>query len=599
MKGDGGESSASSGTGGHALGEVRSELRRLGYLDHKVERFLLQDALRRSPPWRALALLGLKVGVLIGLPVAAALALALAAVNGHLRHSPFDLLPLFVHLAVPAVLLLGLAFLAISGLLAAVVRLTHARRIEALSFAFALLASALSVAVALRLGAASELAEELPGWLSLALALTVPALAWMVFRVSHGGLLSLSIRLTESIPEPRLASYGRAWLGVLLVVSFLVMVPAALEVRRSGEAERPPSLPESSGDRVLVVGIDGVLPQELDFLTAAGELPALARLSSAAGGGVLARYERPPVEPITFWASVATGLPASEHGLESLDTYRPAGMERPLRRSGWLRHWWRRMQPVGLAEHRPLLAGQRRAWAFWELATRGGAPALVVDWWGTFPAPETPGRLIAHGGYQLLVGGDGVGVVPPEGSLPEVAARAASGSAPPASLLAGLRRVLGEAEADDLAWRALSPDVFYRDEFKLGLEAGASAPRVSALYLPGLDIAAASAELGSVAFGELVRWQLAAVDGLLDSVLRLDPEGGRAIDTALVIFDPGRRASDGAAGVGSEGRALVWRRAGCPAAGSPGETVTPEALTSAALRALGLPQSRRMPPPPA
>src|ERR1700720_4663030 len=53
--------------GGEAeLERARLELRRLGYLDHGLERFLLQDALRPRQPLRTMALLALKVGLLAG-----------------------------------------------------------------------------------------------------------------------------------------------------------------------------------------------------------------------------------------------------------------------------------------------------------------------------------------------------------------------------------------------------------------------------------------------------------------------------------------------------------------------------------------------------
>jgi len=56
----------------------------------------------------------------------------------------------------------------------------------------------------------------------------------------------------------------------------------------------------------------------------------------------------------------------------------------------------------------------------------------------------------------------------------------------------------------------------------------------------------------------------------------------------VVVLDPGRRQQ------GGEGRVLLWRRQGC----SPGQGwTTPEAVGSALLRALGLPQSRELPPP--
>src|SRR4028118_1202685 len=54
----------------HDLEEVRSELRRLGYLNHGFERFLLQDALRPRRPRPTLLRLTLQVGLIPGLVLA-------------------------------------------------------------------------------------------------------------------------------------------------------------------------------------------------------------------------------------------------------------------------------------------------------------------------------------------------------------------------------------------------------------------------------------------------------------------------------------------------------------------------------------------------
>ena len=82
---------------------ARRELQRLGYLSHRVERFLLRDALEPVGEPRALALLAGKVGLLAGMLLALANTLALASANGLLANAPFDLLPLFFHLLPPLV----------------------------------------------------------------------------------------------------------------------------------------------------------------------------------------------------------------------------------------------------------------------------------------------------------------------------------------------------------------------------------------------------------------------------------------------------------------------------------------------------------------
>src|SRR4051794_41909273 len=92
-------------TPGHDLEQVRSELRRLGYLNHGVERFLLQDALRPQRPGRTLVHLTVKVGLLSGIALALALALALVMANAEAGGGALpiflDTLALFLHLFPP------------------------------------------------------------------------------------------------------------------------------------------------------------------------------------------------------------------------------------------------------------------------------------------------------------------------------------------------------------------------------------------------------------------------------------------------------------------------------------------------------------------
>jgi hypothetical protein len=154
---------------------------------------------------------------------------------------------------------------------------------------------------------------------------------------------------------------------------------------------------------------------------------------------------------------------------------------------------------------------------------------------------------------------------------------------------ARIAAALPPAAAASVLDRALIPDRFYREVFTERL---AGAPRAAALYLPGLDIAAAGWQGGDVAFADLVRAELRAADRVL-------AQAGSGAGTVIVVLDPGRRRA------GGEGRVLLWRRAGCTGPGPSGRNagrntaVTPETVASALLRALGLPQSAELPPPPA
>ncbi|HEX4966464.1 MAG TPA: hypothetical protein VF173_36990 [Thermoanaerobaculia bacterium] len=557
-------------TPGPDLDGVRSELRRLGYLDHGFERFLLQDALKSRQPARALLGLTAKVGLLSGMVLAAVLALALVVANGSLTASPLDLAALFLHLFPPLSLFTGLAFLTLCGVILVVIRFAHVRRIETLSLAVALFAGAGVLGVALRLGR-EVLSEGRLEQVAVLVVATPPAV-YLLIKLVYQGLLSLAIRFTEEAPVGRL--FSRRWLGLAILSALaLLTVPAVVSARRV-PAEAPAALPTGPGERVLLLGIDGVLPEEADYLLSLGELPQTARLARE---GRVFSYPRKQEPPASFWTAVATGVPGPDHGVTSLDSFLPRGVRTPLARNGPLRAWWSRVEvPLGLAAYRPILANRRRAFTVWELASRGGDPSLAVNWWATYPAPAEPipGLVVAHGAYQLLKekAKDAVAPKTAEGEVAALAASTVSGGDP------RLAAALSPSAAAGVLDHAVLPDRFYREVFARHL---GTAPRAAALYLPGLDIAAAGWQGSDVAFADLVRSELGATDRLLAGAL----EG---VGTVVVVLDPGRRRE------GGEGRMIVWRRSGC--SGARGATA-PEGAAAALLRALGLPQSAELPPP--
>jgi hypothetical protein len=576
---------------GEELDRVRSELRRLGYLDHGFERFLLQDALRPRAPLGTVLRLTARVALLAGGVTAAALALALVAANGGFSTSPLDVAALFLHLFFPISAAAGLGFLALCGLVLLVLRLYPVRRIEAVSLA---VAAAVGVsALGLALWGARELVREGQRPLLIVLAVAAPIAVTVLVRLVYQGLLTLAIRFTDSTPRGS-SLISRRGLGmVILAAAFLLTIPAVLSARREPPPP-PPSLPSAPGDRVLLLGIDGVLPEELDYLLAAGDLPGFGRL--AREGGRVWRYRREAEPPASFWTGVATGIPGPDHGVTSLDSFRPLGVEAPLARTGPLRLWWSGVEvPLGLAEYRPVLANRRRAFTIWELASRGGGPVLAVNWWGTFPAEPLPGLVVAHGAFQLLEEGAQGAIAPDlEKSGAENLVRDTRNSKGDESHESDrfdrrLAAALPPAAAASVQERALLPDRFYRRIFEERLAAPSGTPRAAALYLPGLDIAADGWRGGDVAFADLVRSELTAADRLLAGALQ-------GIGTVAVVLDPGRRRE------GGEGRVLIWRRSGCGAPRRESREIpeiVPEAVASALLRALGLPQSRELPAPPA
>ncbi|MEM8963803.1 MAG: alkaline phosphatase family protein [Acidobacteriota bacterium] len=549
------------------LDHVRGELRRLGYLDQGVERFLLQDALRPRRSFRSLVVLVLKVALLGGALLALAAALGLALANDLFASRPFDLLPLYLHLLPPMVLGVGCAFAVLAGLLFVVLQVSHTRKIELVTYGIAVLAAGAAV-----LGAWWQARTAVTGGVALGVLMVgVLIVAYVLIEVLHGALLALAVRLTDLTPRRRVTRWLVGALAMILAVVLLVL-PAVLAVQHE-TATLPGNIPLDTSASVLLIGIDGVLPTELDYVLASGELPALSSLIEE--GAALRPYQRPAGPPASLWTSVATGLKPTDHGMVSIDTFRPLGVSRPLGRVGWFRPYFGQVErALGLMEYQPVLAQERRGWFLWELAARGGDPVVSVNWWGTYPAlpddVDAPSLVLAHGAYQLLDATDGGNIVAPESALEAVRELARQ----PGELSPGLSRL-----GPSIAETALLPDVFHR---RLAASQLGVNPRVLAVYFPALDIIPDGEKLGSPAHADLLRWQLGSTDALLAEAMN-----GR--DAIAVVFDPGRRDA-------TEGRVVLWHRAGCDGDDS---SIEPRQIASSLARALSLPMSRRwLEPPP-
>jgi hypothetical protein len=428
---------------------------------------------------------------------------------------------------------------------------------------------------AVALASARAWLPEAAAWQIGVLAAAAPLALAAVARLLYDGFLALAIRVTELVPHAILLTRRAFILTGAAVVGVALLVPFA--VARPRRTPAPVSLPVAPGERVALIGVDGVLPSEVEYLLARGDLPVFDRLRR--GGGAWLEYSREAAPPAVFWTTVSTGMPAAAHGVAALDSFRPLGVATPLARNGPIRIWWERVEaPLRLAEYRPLLSSRRRSHTVWELAARGGAPVVAVNWWATFPAEPLSGLIVAHGAYQLLAEEAAGAVAPAEEREALVALRRAAADG---ELAAQLAATLSRPEASTLLERAFLPDRFYAAAFRRGIGRSAGVPRAAALYLPALDLAADRWPGSDVAFADLVRHQLGEVDALLAEL-----EG---FGTIAVVLDPGRRP-------GGDGRVLLWRAAGC---GESRARTDPGAVAAGLLRALGLPQSEELAAPPA
>lgn len=122
--------------------------------------------------------------------------------------------------------------------------------------------------------------------------------------------------------------------------------------------------------RVLLLGLDGLDPDEVSRLVAEGRLPNFAKL---AGRGAVGRATslRPYLSPL-LWTTIATGRKPLDHGITSFTVVDPAtGIEVPM----------------------PSTA--RKVKAVWNIASDAGRKAGVVGWWATWPPEPVNGFVVS------------------------------------------------------------------------------------------------------------------------------------------------------------------------------------------------------------
>ena len=476
----------------HRVDELREQLRALGYLDARVDRFVLGDAATRERPAGLALAASARIGVLAGVLLGPAAAIGLRARAPELVTSTSDAAVVALYLA----LLFGLAAAIAAGIVVfvagAVARraaarpgfAAHARRTASIAGLIAGLACLAYLALWWRT-AAGLAGSASPGWtigvlavavsisLLLGHAVTVTVLAWLA-RSGFGASMSRGLPLSSwkaQLPLGAIALAGAA--GILLTST-----PEAPALAP------PPLTVVPTGQRLLVLAIDGVDLATLERLRASGRIPTLARLSSGSTATMPADADR---DPARVWTTIATGQPPERHGVRALESRQIAGVEGRLTASP---AWATLTAATDLIRlTRPSIASgdQRLMPTFWEVAARAGLRTAVVHWWATWPAPENLGIVISDRAIlRLEQGGTANGEIAPPalyetlvktaGARRDAArARAAAASAPGAA--ADLASVVARSAELDATIVSLARDPALGDLDLL------------TVYLPGLDIA--------------------------------------------------------------------------------------------------------------
>jgi hypothetical protein len=581
------------------LDELREQLKALGYLDARVDRFVLGGGARRTKAIALAAGASARLGLLTGLLLGPAAAIGLRSRVPGLVTNGLDAIVLAAYLAVlfavATALVAGLAILAGAALArrsAASSRFPQrARRIAAAAGLLAGLGCVIYLSLWWRTAMAAGSTSV--GWTSAILIIAVA----ISLLIGHGvtvTVLAFLARsgLSRSLQPGLPLSSWRAILP-LASLSFAGALAVLLLVPSSRIEPAAPALTVvPTGQRVLVLAIDGLDQALLDRLRGAGRLPTLGRLLGRAVAALPSDADR---DPARVWTTIATGQPAERHGVRSLEARQVAGLGGRLQpgSSGW--------SAITAATDllrltRPTIAsGEARLIpAFWEVAARAGLRTAVVHWWATWPAPEDLGIVISDRAIlRLEHGGQQDGEIAPadlypalQAGWPERRARAAAlgaGAVPPgtsADLAAAVRR---SAEIDATL-------------IDLARDPALGTPDLLALYLPGLDIVQHALFQDQAAGGlspSAAADRLAALgryytflDDLLAGVASTSTAGPRLV---VLVTQPGR--------VERPGPGLLALSGG--SAGSARMSTVLTAVAPTILHALGVPVARDLASPPA
>lgn len=569
--------------------ELREQLKALGYLDARMDRFVLGGAARRSQALALATAASARLGLFAGLLLGPAAAIGLRARVPGLVTSGLDAIVLAAYL--------GVLFALTTGLVAALAILAGAAlaRRSAASAGFPIRARRIAAAAGLMVGlgcllylslwwrAAMDAGSTSVAWTSAILAIAVA----ISLLLGHGVMVTVLAFLARSglarSLRPGLPLSSRRAIVPLAALSFAGALAILLAAPRSRVEPAPQPLTViPTGQRVVVIAVDGVDESTLDRLRRAGRLPTLDRLLAQGVATMASDADR---DPARVWTTIATGQPPDRHGVRSLEARRVAGLDGRLQpdASGW--------SAITAATDllrltRPTIAsGETRLIpAFWEVAARAGLRTAVVHWWATWPATDDLGIVISDRAIlRLEHGGPQDAEIAPDSLYESLRTSWTDRRARAASKSSGA--LVPDAEGDLAAAvrRSAEIDATLVD---LATDSHLGTPDLLVLYLPGLDIVqhalfenagggTLSPAVAADRLSALERYYT-FLDESLASLLGRAPVNDRLV---VLVTQPGRVERPGAGFIGLSGSTAGTVRLAAPLT----------AVAPTVLHALGIP----------
>ena len=564
--------------GGQArrVDELRQQLRELGYLDAGVDRFVLGPATATRPPLTIALLASLRVGCLAALLLGPAAAIGLNGRLPGLVTGARDALVVAGYLGLLFGAGVSAAAFVASLLVATLAGERVARRAYPLSRAAG---AAVTIACLAYLtlwwrSANAGFGWAAPYWTGFALVVAVAISLLLGHVVTVAAFAVIIARRRTSAAGEALAARWRAasrstW-TITIVAALGAFAGAAALLVVTAPNDRSGAMPVrlavvSSGLRVRLVAIDGVDPGVLEELARAGRVPWLA----AALTGTRARLEPEDTgtarDPARTWTTIATGRTPADHGVRGLETRRVAGLQGavPAAEPSAL---GRAIQAATdlLRLTRPGIASgnERRVKTMWDVASDAGLRTSLVNWWATWPAPSGGTGIVLSDRATLRLEHGGMldAEIAPHTLYEPLRARWPVIRADASAHARAASASLAWGDETTRAALARSADL---DALQLALarEVSNPPPDLSAVYLPGLDIAqntllgGRDAALAPSVVAErlqALRDYYVFLDRLLTHVLAAADD-----ELVFVVTEPGRVAAATEGLLGATGRVVA------------------------------------------
>jgi hypothetical protein len=293
----------------------------------------------------------------------------------------------------------------------------------------------------------------------------VRAVAASAVALTASALVLLAVQVDALLFPLR----GRAAAAALVVLASAsaVVVPLALRPPRAVAAAPVPLATESvpPARRIVLIGIDGLGPEQVRDGVSRGTLPVLAQALRRGVHGPLATLR--PTEGPPIWTTILTGRLPRDHGIKSFTTYRLAGSPAvyELLPKGALVG---ALERSGLVSRSPVTASSRKRRALWDILNAFGIPTGTVRVWGTHPPQAVQGFALSPYFHLLRHDKGRAGeALQPADLLAEVTARGVEAEDVDRTLVSRFVDLQAQVPGDTAPWRrelverALVPDITY------------------------------------------------------------------------------------------------------------------------------------------